>query len=312
MNGSCPACGAPGGSPILEGTDHREQVGGWFSVVECPSCRLARTEPVPVNPGEWYPQGYQQHDAPDSVTASVVRRAISRSARARRRWAAKATGFVVPDAAYIWPVASGSHVLDVGAGNGTAVAALREAGLEAWGVEPSEAGFAAARSRGVGTVIHGTLEDALATGGIAASGWDVVRLYQVLEHVPDPVATLSVVRGLLAPGGRVVIGVPNFDSLARRLLGSAWDGLELPRHLTHFTPATLRAVLGRAGLRAQRVSTVALFGILPGSIDAATAGRRRQRGWGEALPVRGLSYPIELAYAAAGRGDGIMAEAVAA
>lgn len=312
MSGTCPACGAAGGKPILEGTDHRERVGGWFSVVECPSCRLARTEPVPVDPGEWYPQGYQQHDAPDSVTASVVRRAISRSARSRRRWAARATGFVVPDAAYIWPIANGARVLDVGAGNGTAVAALRDAGLDAWGVEPSEAGFSAARARGVQTVIHGTLEDALEREDVPSSGWDLVRLYQVLEHVPDPVATLSVVRSLLAPGGRVVIGVPNFDSLARRMLGSAWDGLELPRHLTHFTPATLRAVLGRAGLRTRRVSTVALFGILPGSIDAATAGRRRQRGWGETLPVRGLSYPIELAYAALGRGDGIMAEAVAA
>ncbi len=297
---------------MLEGTDHREQVGGWFSVVRCPTCGLARTEPVPIDPGAWYPTGYQQHDAPDSLTASVVRRAIRRAARTNRRRAAGMTGFVVPDAAYIWPVPAGARVLDVGAGNGSAVAALLSAGLDAWGVEPSESGVAAAQARGVTTVVHGTLEAAVENGDISGSGWDLVRLYQVLEHVPDPVATMSMVREMLSPTGRVVIGVPNFDSLARRMVGSAWDGLELPRHLTHFTPSTLGTVLQRAGLRVTRMSTVALFGILPGSLDAATAGRRRQRGWGEALPVRGLAYPVELAYAAAGRGDGIMAEAVAA
>ncbi len=111
----------------------------------------------------------------------------------------------------------------------------------------------------------------------------------------------------MAPGGRLVIGVPNFDSLARKILGASWDGLDLPRHLTHCTPASLRMVLKRAGFRVDRVGTVALFGILPGSVDARTTGGRRQRGWSGSLPIRALFYPVELGYAALGQGDGIMA-----
>ena len=297
---------------MLEGTDHRERVGGWFAVIECDRCGLARTEPVPVDPGAWYPTGYQQHDAPDTATTKVVRRAVTTADRSHRRAGQVALATLVPDAAYLGDLTPGTRVLDVGAGNGNVVAGLRDAGVDAWGVEPSGAGAEIARSRGLATVVEGTLEDALATGAIARSGWDIVRMYQVLEHVPDPVQTLDEIRGILADRGRLIIGVPNLNSLARRTMGASWDGLELPRHLTHFTPRTLRMVLDRAGFRVRRLRTVALFGILPGSLDARTAGGRRQRGWGEALPVRALAYPLEVGYAALGQGDGIIAEAVAA
>ena len=297
---------------MLEGTDHREQVGGWFAVVECDGCGLARTEPVPVDPGAWYPTGYQQHDAPDTATTKVVRRAVTTAGRSHRRAGQVALATLVPDAAYLGDLPPGTRVLDVGAGNGNVVAGLRDAGVDAWGIEPSGAGAEIARSRGLATVMEGTLEDALATGVIAGSGWDIVRMYQVLEHVPNPVQTLEEIRGILADRGRLIIGVPNLNSLARRAVGASWDGLELPRHLTHFTPRTLRMVLDRAGFHVWRLRTVALFGILPGSIDARTAGGQRQRGWGEALSVRALAYPLEVGYAALGQGDGIIAEAVAA
>ncbi len=303
------ACGQEGGTTVLSGTDHREGIGGWFSVVACEGCGLARTEPVPVDSGAWYPVGYQQHDAPDTTTTKVVKKAIKRAAMTNRGVTRSLVGTVVPDAAYLGAIQPGMRVLDVGAGNGTAVSALLAAGVIAWGVEPSSAGAAVCRARGLTTVVEGTLEDTLDSGAIASDGWDLVRMYQVLEHVPDPVATLKRIPGILAPGGRLVIGVPNFDSLARRMMGASWDGLELPRHLTHFTPASLRMVLQRAGFRVDRVGTVALFGILPGSVDARTAGGRRQRGWSGSLPVRALFYPVELGYAALGQGDGIMASA---
>ena len=303
------ACSQAGGTIVLEGTDHREGVGGWFSVVQCDGCGLARTEPVPVDPGAWYPVGYQQHDAPDTTTTKVVRKAIRRAAVTDRGVTRAVVGMLVPDAAYLGDISPGRRVLDVGAGNGTAVSAFLDAGAIAWGVEPSSAGVSVCRARGLNTVIEGTLESALDSGAIASEGWDLVRMYQVLEHVPDPVATLRRIHGILAPDGRLVIGVPNFDSLARKTMGSSWDGLELPRHLTHFTTSALRMVLQRAGFRVDRVGTVALFGILPGTVDARTAGGERQRGWSSSLPVRAAFYPVELGYAALGKGDGIMASA---
>jgi hypothetical protein len=76
-----------------------------------------------------------------------------------------------------------------------------------------------------------------------------LTLINVLEHAYDPCAVLAEARRLLGPGGRLTVTVPNLDSMAFRWLGPAWVGLDLPRHLTHFTPPTLRRMLERAGLR---------------------------------------------------------------
>jgi ubiquinone/menaquinone biosynthesis C-methylase UbiE len=89
--------------------------------------------------------------------------------------------------------------------------------------------------------------------GLPASGFDIVTMWHSLEHVHDPLAVLKSAYRLLAPGGRLLVAAPNIDSLPFRYFGPAWYGLDLPRHLTHFTPATLRAVLRCAGFQNRRV-----------------------------------------------------------
>ncbi|MGB1802812.1 MAG: hypothetical protein ACPHQB_01605, partial [Miltoncostaeaceae bacterium] len=91
--------------------------------------------------------------------------------------------------------------------------------------------------------------------------------------------------------------------------GGAWDGLELPRHLVHYDRDSLAWVLGLAGLRVVSVRTVPLMGVLPGSLDARTARSERQRGWGDALPVRAALYPVEWGLGVIGQGDGLLAVA---
>lgn len=290
---------------MLSGTDHREGMGGWFSVLVCSTCDLGRVEPWPEDPMAWYPDAYQQHSS-QTVTGRVVEAAIRAAARSPRPSVRRPIVVVVPDADLGGPLPPGARVLDVGAGNGAAVRALRAAGIDAHGIEPEERAVAAARAAGVTTVSVGTLDDNTLDGR-----WDVVRMNQVLEHVPEPLDALGRVRELLAPGGRAVISVPNFGSLGRRAFGASWDGLELPRHLHHFTRASLARALAQAGLAARTVRSAALFGVLPASADAATAGGRRQRGWGRSVPVRALLYPLELAVAAGGGGDGLVAVAYA-
>jgi 2-polyprenyl-3-methyl-5-hydroxy-6-metoxy-1,4-benzoquinol methylase len=301
----CRLCGATTARTVLTGTDHREGMGGEFSVVVCDGCRLARVQPWPERPMDWYPAAYQQHTA-QTITGRAVEAAIrstaTRSMPAALRRIATA---VVPDADMGGPLRPGSSLLDVGAGNGTAVRALRDAGVDAHGIEPAATAVAAARAGGVDTVVEGTLED----NPLSDRRWDVVRMYQTLEHMPDPVAALEAARALLAPGARVVIGVPNFGAANRRAFGGSWDGLELPRHLHHFTRSSLARVLDRAGLAVRDMRTVALFGLLPASADARTAGGSRQRGWGRSVPLRAVLYPVELLTAAAGGGDGLIAVA---
>jgi SAM-dependent methyltransferase len=195
----------------------------------------------------------------------------------------------------------------VGAGTGTAVAAFRAAGHDAWGVEPSLRAVVVAEGRGTEGVVAGSLDDALDNDLIPAGPYDVIRMSQVLEHVADPIALLQRLRSIIAPTGRLIVGVPNLDSVARKVTGSAWDGLELPRHLLHYTRESLLWVLSLGGFHVTSMRTAPLLGVLPGSIDARTAGGDRQRGWSDALPVRVALYPVEWALGAAGQGDGIVA-----
>jgi hypothetical protein len=74
-----------------------------------------------------------------------------------------------------------------------------------------------------------------------------VHLVDVLEHVHDPLELLVHLRRRLGPGGRLTVCVPNIDGPGARWFGPVWAGLDLPRHLTHFGPQTLRRILDRAG-----------------------------------------------------------------
>ena len=125
--------------------------------------------------------------------------------------------------------------------------------------------------------------------------------------MPDPVALLRTLRRIISPSGRLVVGVPNLNSLARRMTGGAWDGLEFPRHLVHYTRDSLLWVLALGGFAVTSMRTAPLLGVLPGSIDARTAGGGHQRGWSDALVVRVAMYPVEWTLGALGQGDGLVA-----
>ncbi len=304
----CPICGMTGGATVLTAHDHRRGMPGEFRVVECASCHLCRTDPWPDDPGAWYPDEYPQHGAGESITARASRTALARAGQSGGR-VARALGVAIPEAETGGPMRPGMKVLDVGAGTGGAVMAFRDAGHEAWGVEPSARAVEVARSRGNRWVLNGSLDALLHDGDLPDGPWDVVRMSQVLEHVPDPLATLGSIRDLLAPGGRLIVGVPNIRSLAARATRGSWDGLEMPRHLVHYDRDSLRWVLALAGLRVTSLRTTPLMGVLPGSVDARTAGGQRQRGWGDALPVRLLAYPLEWGLGLLGQGDGLLAVA---
>jgi 2-polyprenyl-3-methyl-5-hydroxy-6-metoxy-1,4-benzoquinol methylase len=301
----CPLCQGTGGGGRFEAVDHREGLGGRFTIVECEQCGLVRTEPVPADLSAYYPSTYQQHNA-NGLTARVVSRAITHVAAGRGTAATRAlVARLIPDADLGGALAPNARVLDVGAGNGNAVRALTAAGVEAHGIEPDEGGVAAAREAGCSTLQCGTLEES----ELRRQRWEVIRLFHVLEHVHDPVATLRVAGEALASDGRLVVAVPNVGGVPSRAFGRSWDGLEVPRHLVHFNRASLGRALESAGLTVVSIKTTPLFGVLPGSVDAWINRGRRQSGWGNSLAARVFAYPLELLCAALNAGDGLIAVA---
>ena len=75
----------------------------------------------------------------------------------------------------------------------------------------------------------------------------------MLEHVEDPAAALARVHGWLRPGGVLLVGVPNLDSMQARLGGPVWFHLDLPRHRTHFTATGIRTLVERSGFEVAAV-----------------------------------------------------------
>jgi SAM-dependent methyltransferase len=143
---------------------------------------------------------------------------------------------------------SPGRLLDVGCGKGRFLAAARDAGWEVLGVEFAPASAEAARAAyGIDVAVGDFLDLPL------EGGFDVITMWHVLEHLPDPLAAVARAEELLAPGGRLVISVPNIESLQARLGGERWFHLDLPRHLMHFSPRSLSALVDRTGLRVERV-----------------------------------------------------------
>jgi SAM-dependent methyltransferase len=163
----------------------------------------------------------------------------------------------------------GARWLDVGCGSGTYMHRLRERfGIETFGVDISEAAVAAARSAGL-EVFHGEVHNA----PYAERSFDTVSGWWYLEHVSDPRAVVARMAAFLKPGGTLLIGVPNYASLNARLFRSRWYHLDCPRHLTIWTPGTIRRLLTQeAGLSLERIAyDRATWGLL-GSLQYATFG----------------------------------------
>jgi SAM-dependent methyltransferase len=137
---------------------------------------------------------------------------------------------------------SGRRVLDVGAAGGSFLAMARERGYEALGCEPSTWMCGFARER-YGLDLHpGTIFDMPVPRGSI----DLLTLWDVIEHTPDPRAVLQRAHELLTPDGVLVMSWPDYASLAARLLGRRWPFL-LTVHLYYFAPATMSTLLRKTG-----------------------------------------------------------------
>jgi len=141
------------------------------------------------------------------------------------------------------------RVLDVGCGRGVFLKLMRERGHDVRGTELSEA--TAANTYSDVPVDLGELRP----GRYPPESFDLVSIWHVLEHDQQPGAALRAAWEALAPGGLLVLAVPNYDSWQSRLGGESWFHLDLPRHMFQFTPRTITRLLRDTGFEIERCST---------------------------------------------------------
>jgi 2-polyprenyl-3-methyl-5-hydroxy-6-metoxy-1,4-benzoquinol methylase len=148
--------------------------------------------------------------------------------------------------------APGKRLLDVGCGAGFFIKAAEEAGWEAVGIEVSKLSSRYGREIVRADVRTGRLEDA----GFAPASFDMVTMLDLVEHLPDPLATLRAASAVLKPGGILIVSTPDFRSLSGRILGRSWAVFSPGEHLAVFNARTLAMVLNKAGFRVQAMKNL--------------------------------------------------------
>jgi SAM-dependent methyltransferase len=168
-----------------------------------------------------------------------------------------------------------ARALELGCSDGRFLEELGRAGWDAVGVEPSVEPARRAQQRGL--VVHpGTLE----SGTFPARSFDACFAWMVIEHLHDPLAALRELRRLLADDGWLVFSVPNFGCWERCIFGRHWLDLDVPRHLQHFRPQTVRRLLSAAGFRPERIIHQRNVLGLIGSLGLWLCERRPQSSFG--------------------------------
>ncbi|MCB9139541.1 MAG: class I SAM-dependent methyltransferase [Caldilineaceae bacterium] len=210
------------------------------TLVQCTECGLVyqNPRPTPEEIGAHYPPEYEPYtDITQGKRSWLLQRAINYGIQKRCR--------------FITRHRPPGRLLDIGCAAGTFMLGMAQNGWETVGVELSQNVAALARSRHGLNVYTGTLEQAR----FEDESFDAVTMWDVLEHVHDPAATLREIRRILRPGGLLLVRVPNLASWDARLFGEYWAGLDAPRHLYVFTPGTLSRLMGRAGFQVIDEST---------------------------------------------------------
>lgn len=150
--------------------------------------------------------------------------------------------------------ASSIRFLDVGCSSGSVLMIARELGIqEVAGVEPAEKAAETARSLGF-EVFTGVLEEA----SFPARSFDLVSLFEVIEHLDDPRSLAQEVHRILHPGGLWLIGTGNARSWTARIQGADWEYFSIEHnggHISFFNPESIRLLARRSGFELAYLST---------------------------------------------------------
>lgn len=233
MSITCPVCASSQYRPSFPARDYEHGVAGEWQIAECNSCGLYFQAPLPKpqDLASFYPASYSAYNS-DTIISALFRVIYWLDAK-------RVAALIGPS----------GRILDVGCGNGSALAQMRRFGSwDLHGLEFDEVAAARARERGLdvraGDVIGCDFPE---------RNFDLIRMGHVIEHVTDPAATVARVYSLLKPGGVYFGETPNTDCLDFRLFGRYWGALHVPRHLTFFHSRNLRELLEKAGFTDVRI-----------------------------------------------------------
>jgi 2-polyprenyl-3-methyl-5-hydroxy-6-metoxy-1,4-benzoquinol methylase len=231
----CPLCGS-GEQPAhyMSCPDHMLGTGN-FSMVRCKDCDLVYTNPRPyeINLGAFY-------QSPEYISHTEQKRNLREKIYYRvqsymlSRKAALINGLEK----------NNKRLLDVGCGTGAFAKHMQDAGYQVVALEPQAAAREKARQKGLQVFDNQEEELKFHTNAL-----DVITLWHVLEHQVRFMDSLKQYHHLLAPGGWLIIAVPQYQSFDAGFYKEFWAAYDLPRHLLHFSEQTLNAAASQSGFK---------------------------------------------------------------
>jgi len=229
---TCPICAELDPIPWLTAPDRFHGRTKPYQLLRCASCSMVWLDDPPSK------SEMGMHYGPD------YDRTISEAAKAPEHWFDRRN-----EVLRLKP--GGGAILDLGCATGGFLSTLQGPSWKLFGIEMSEEAAREVRSRCGAEVFVGDILDA----PFPPNSFDVITCFNVFEHVYEPKEVLVRVAKWLKPGGVFYTLMPNIDSAGARIFRAYWYPLELPRHLSHFSPATLRRVAQSAGLREVSLET---------------------------------------------------------
>ena len=242
----CILCGSVESKVLIKGDSFGY---GEADLVCCPKCHLRWIYPLP-SPAQilqFYPQKYY------GIGNEKFHKPLETHIRLFRRLRAKKI---------IGLESNSKRVLDIGCGRGQSLKILQQYGYTCYGTELSP--FSAQKASSIkGLHIYSR---PLVECGFQDHFFDLVIMWHVLEHLPNPRETLQEILRILRPGGNLLLCVPNSKSLQAIIAKHHWFHLDLPRHLYHYSPSTLTTILASTGFTIIRKHTFSIeqgpFGLL--------------------------------------------------
>lgn len=232
----CPRCGNSARHSEYALQDFLYGVPGEFITGACTACGLFYLSPRPTRTAivHYYPASYVSY-----------RRAIQDERFGLMRWMRRRKLVQRRQAVAKHAPRRPGRLLDVGCSTGLFLDEMRSAGWTVAGIEINPETAEYARNRFQLPVTVGDLLEV----DLRAQAFDLITLFDVLEHTFDPAAVLEKAWGLLAEGGLLALTLPSWESLDRRLFGRYWVGFDAPRHLHVFPNAVLTAMLHDTGFQ---------------------------------------------------------------
>jgi SAM-dependent methyltransferase len=240
----CPVCGSSNLRDKLQVQD-KSVSQEMFTIVQCQDCEFQFTNPRPdaAHIGKYYESpAYVSHNSgAHGLVNRLYKLARFFTVRQKVAFITKLNGN------------NPGRLLDYGCGTGHFLAGAKEKGWQVTGLEPSTRARQEATER-----VGQPIQDASVLAGLAPSSFDVVTLWHVLEHVHTLNSTLDQLIAVLKPGGTLLLAVPNVESLDAQHYRQDWAAYDVPRHLYHFSPSTMKRLLAEHGLAVRQTLPLAL------------------------------------------------------